>query len=81
MKEQIVACLAHPYLDKYVVKVIRQLDRFHVPTERIYSAYYTNPNKIYQLMSHFLDINAGIQSRITLQRIREWKEKTNESNS
>lgn len=73
MKEQIVAILSKPYVDKYVIEVYRQIDRFHVPAVRTYSARYTESNKVLQLLNHFLDINTGVQARIISERIKYWK--------
>lgn len=73
MKEKIVGVLSLPYLDKYVVKVFRQIDRFHVPTERIYIAPYSNPDKVWHLFEHFSILNALVTKDILVDRITRWQ--------
>lgn len=73
MKEEIVGVMSYPYMDKLAIQVYRQLDRFHVATSRIYTAYYSNPNKARKLMQNFLDLNALVQAKIIEQRIERWK--------
>lgn len=72
MKEKIVGVLSFPYLDKYVIKVGRQINRFHVPTERIYTAYYSDPDKVWRLFEHFSMLNALVTKDILVDRITRW---------
>jgi len=73
MKEEIVGVMSYPYLDKLVIHVGRQLDRFHVPTTRIYTAYYSDSKKAKRLMSRFLKINELLQHKIIENRINNWR--------
>lgn len=72
MKEKIVGVLSWPYLDKYVVEVFRQTDRFHVPTKRLYIAYYSNPDRVFNLINHFLNINEKLQFILVAEKIQRW---------
>ena len=71
-KEQIIGVLSYPYLDKLVIKVGRQIDRFHVPTERLYIAPYSNPEKVRHLVGHFMNLNRLLQERTIESRIHDW---------
>lgn len=72
MKEKICGVLSYPYPDKYVISVHRQLDRFHQPTARIYSARYTEPEGVRRLCELFLKINSGLQRRLIDAKIIVW---------
>jgi hypothetical protein len=73
MKEEIVGVLSLPYLDKFIVKVVRQLDRFHVATERLYIAPYTNPKKVWSLYRHFTVASNLVTEKILEKRIENWR--------
>lgn len=72
MKEKICGILVYPYPEKYVIVVGRQLDRLHVPINRIYSARYTEPKKVMRMCELFLKISSGLQKRVIEERINSW---------
>lgn len=78
MKETICGVLSIPYLDKVVIEVSRGTDRFHVPTRRIYSARYSEPQKVHRLVRRFLLLNSLIQSYIIQSRIYNWNKENGE---
>jgi hypothetical protein len=78
-KEAINAVLCHPYPNKLVVTVYRQLDRFHMPISRLYSAQYSEPERVRRLSYNFLRMNCLVQERIVERNIKYWKDKMNES--
>ena len=72
MKDKICGILSYPYLDRYAIHVLRQVDRFHVATARVYSARYSEPNKVNKLCEQFLKINTALQRSIVQDRILRW---------
>jgi hypothetical protein len=73
MKEKIIGVMSYPYLDKLVVKVGRQLNRFHVPTERVYSVSYSDSERVYRLVKLSLTLNTLLQFKIVASRIARWE--------
>lgn len=72
MKEQIEGVQCIPYLDRFCVRVIRQLDRFHVGTARDYTARYSNPSKVRKLEARYLQLLTAYTNRIVESRIERW---------
>jgi hypothetical protein len=72
MKEEITGILSIPYMDKLVIRIARQTDRFHVAQERVYTAHYSEPSKARHLMNHFLNLNSLLQAKIIEKRIERW---------
>ena len=79
-KETIESIMSYPYLDKFVVKVGRQIDRFHVPTVRLYMAHYSEPNKVRRLAKRFLVLNSLLQAQNVEDRIHDWNLKYGNKN-
>jgi hypothetical protein len=72
-KEIITAALVYPQMNKYEVKVFRQLDRFHVASSRSYEAKFTEPEKVRRLVKRFVSLVNKIQIRTVNERIESWK--------
>jgi len=79
MKETIEGVMSYPYLDKLVIVVGRRLDRFHVATTRMYSAYYSDEDKARKLVKSFLKMNDILQNKIIEARIESWRAGGNQS--
>lgn len=77
MKEKITATLSFPEPDKYVIKVYRQLDKFHVSTPRTYVARYSEPEKVFRLAEHFYKLMAMVQANLIGERIVAWRNNEN----
>lgn len=63
MKEQILGVMAYPYASNYVIAVDRG-DGRHIPTRRLYCAFYTDKNMVVSLSRHYVKLNALLQVRI-----------------
>jgi hypothetical protein len=72
LKEQIEGVQGIPYLDRFCVRVIRQLDRFHVPVSRDYTARYSNPEKVKKLEVRYLQLLKAYTDRVVNSRIERW---------
>lgn len=72
LKEPIVGVNVTPYLDKYMVQVTRQLDRFHLPIVRTYIVDYSDVGKVAHLLSHVIDLFYGIQIRAVTNRVSNY---------
>jgi hypothetical protein len=72
LKERIEGIQAIPFLDKFTVRIIRHLDRFHVGTARDYSVRYSNPEKVKRLESRYLQLLKAYTDRIIKERIERW---------
>lgn len=71
---KITAVLSYPYDDKLVIKVFRQLDRFHVPISRLYISDYLHEQRVKQLMKRFIQLNKLVQEKTINDRILERKQ-------
>lgn len=74
MKEEIVAVMSYPFYDRYVIRVDRQLDRFHIPMVRTYSAKYSEPEKVRRLSERFIKLNGLIQDKLVESRIKRYSD-------
>jgi len=72
MKERIEAVQAVHHINKFIVKVFRQLDRFHVPICYTYSMYYDD-KRIHKFVERFILLNTLLQHRLLEERIKERK--------
>lgn len=73
MKEKIVSVLIYPHINKYEVRVSRQLDRFHVPAARIYSCSYSEPKKVRRLKDLAVRLNSLLQDVLINYNVDNWK--------
>jgi hypothetical protein len=72
MKERIEAVQFVPFLDRLTVRVFRQLNRFHVPTSREYSARYSDEAKVRALAYNFIVLNEMVALRTIDERLERW---------
>lgn len=75
MKEKINAVQSYPLLNKVVIRVYRQLDRFHVPVYHEYSAFYSEPEKVRKLSKMYMRLVGLVQERVLEYNIKCWQEK------
>jgi hypothetical protein len=71
-RNAIVGVLSHPYPNKYVVTIARQFGGL-VPTIRVYSANYSEPNRVRLLSKRFMQMNLILQPKIIESLIERYK--------
>lgn len=72
MKETIEGVISIPFIDKFVVRVFRCLDRYHVPAARDYYARYSEEEKVKRLNARYLKLLTMVNERVIEERINRW---------
>ncbi len=70
-KLPIIAVLAYPFTNKYVVHVTRG-DGKHLPSTRIYESPYSKTKSTYSLRDKFVTMNNLLSSKILLEKMEKY---------